>query len=103
MPELVLFACFAIALFTFILQVNHNDRKEVVATALETKRLEEGLLRDLEKAEGITKTPCKATTGSWQKIWVRLITKTKPNMNIEKPLPIFNTIPETWPRTSSYV
>ena len=100
MPELVLFACFAIALFTFILQVNHNDRKEVVATALETKRLEEGLLRDLEKAEGITKTPCKATTGSWQKIWVRLITK-KTNMNIEKPLPIFNTIPETWPRTSS--
>jgi len=29
----------------------------------------------MEKAEGITKTPCKATTGSWQKIWVRLITK----------------------------
>ncbi|MGB8144500.1 MAG: hypothetical protein WCF05_04890 [Chromatiaceae bacterium] len=50
MPELVLFACFAIALFTFVPRVNHNDRKEVVATALETKRLEEGLLRDLEKA-----------------------------------------------------
>ncbi|MFZ1574109.1 MAG: hypothetical protein WAT36_02455 [Chromatiaceae bacterium] len=52
MLELVLFACFAIALFTFILRVNHNDREEVVATALETQRLEEGLLRDLEKAEG---------------------------------------------------
>ena len=102
MLELVLLACFAIALFTFILRVNHNDRK-VVAAALETQRLEEGLLRDLEKAEGDYQNALQGNDRIQAKIWVRLITKTKPSMNIEKPLPIFTTIPGTWPRTSSYV
>ena len=69
----VLFACFAIALFTFILRVNHNDRKEMVAAALETQRLEEGCCGTRKKQRRITKTPCKATTVSWQKIWVRLV------------------------------